>query len=155
MAIEIERKFLLRTEGWRSEADMGTRMRQGYFAGPQRASIRVRIEGATANLNIKSAELGIRRLEFEYAIPLAEAEQMLDELCEKPLVEKTRYHVSHAGKLWEVDVFEGDNSGLVVAEIELASEDAAFERPPWLGEEVSDDPRYYNVSLVSHPYCDW
>lgn len=155
MGIEIERKFLLRNDDWRAEADAGTRMRQGYFAGPQRASIRVRVEGSSANLNIKSAELGIRRLEFEYPVPLVEAEQLLDELCEKPLIEKTRYHLKHAGMLWEVDVFAGDNAGLVVAEIELPDEAAAFERPAWLGDEVSDDPRYYNVSLVTHPYCDW
>jgi adenylate cyclase len=155
MGIEIERKFLLRNDNWQAEADAGTRMRQGYFAGPQRASIRVRIEGESANLNIKSAELGIRRLEFEYPVPLAEAEEMLDSLCEKPLVEKTRYHVRYAGAEWEVDVFEGDNAGLVVAEIELPGEEAGFEKPEWLGDEVSDDPRYYNVSLVTHPYCDW
>ena len=155
MGIEIERKFLLRNDAWRAEADDGTRMRQGYFAGPRRASIRVRVEGESANLNIKSAELGIRRLEFEYPMPLAEAEEMLDSLCEKPLVEKTRYHVRHAGAVWEVDVFTGENAGLVVAEIELSSEDADFEKPEWLGDEVSHDPRYYNVSLVTHPYCDW
>jgi adenylate cyclase len=155
MGIEIERKFLLRNEDWRADADNGTRMRQGYFAGPQRASIRVRIEGDSANLNIKSARLGIRRLEYEYPVPLAEAEEMLDGLCEKRLVEKTRYHVRHAGDEWEVDVFEGDNAGLVVAEIELPSEEASFDKPEWLGDEVSDDPRYYNVSLVAHPYCDW
>lgn len=155
MGIEIERKFLLRNDDWRAEADTGTRMRQGYFAGPQRASIRVRIEGESANLNIKSAELGIRRLEFEYPVPLAEAEQMLDSLCEGPLVEKTRYRLVHAGFTWEVDVFAGDNAGLVVAEIELPAEDSVFEKPDWLGDEVSADPRYYNVSLVTHPYCDW
>ncbi|WP_126454766.1 CYTH domain-containing protein [Sulfuriflexus mobilis] len=155
MGIEIERKFLLRNDDWRAAADAGTRMRQGYFAGPQRASIRVRIEGESANLNIKSAELGIRRLEFEYPVPLVEAEQMLDGLCEGPLVEKTRYRLVYAGFTWEVDVFAGDNAGLVVAEIELPTEDSAFEKPDWLGEEVSADPRYYNVSLVTHPYCDW
>lgn len=155
MGIEIERKFLLRNDDWRSDADAGTRMRQGYFAGPQRASIRVRVEGASANLNIKSAELGIRRLEFEYPVPLAEAEQLLDELCEKPLIEKTRYYIKHAGMLWEIDVFDGANAGLVVAEIELPDEATVFERPAWLGDEVSDDSRYYNVSLVTYPYCDW
>lgn len=155
MGIEIERKFLLRNDEWRAGADAGTVMRQGYFSGPQRASIRVRIEGDSANLNIKSAELGIRRLEFEYPVPLNEGLQMLNELCEKPLIEKTRYHVGHAGFVWEVDVFEGDNAGLVVAEIELPGEDTAFKKPTWLGDEVSDDPRYYNVSLVTHPYCDW
>jgi len=155
MGIEIERKFLLRNDGWRAEANAGTPFRQGYFSGPERASIRVRIEGESANINIKSAELGIRRLEYEYEVPLEEAEQMLNSLCEKPLIEKTRYHVSYAGFVWEVDVFEGDNAGLIVAEIELPGEDTVFERPDWLGEEVSDDPRYYNVSLVTHPYGNW
>jgi adenylate cyclase len=155
MAIEIERKFLVRNGSWRARADAGTRFRQGYFTTPRRASIRVRIEGEHANINIKSAELGVRRLEFEYPVPLEEAEQMLEQLCEQPQVEKTRYHVQHAGQTWEIDVFEGDNTGLVVAEIELESEDAEFARPDWLGEEVSDDPRYYNVSLVTHPYKDW
>lgn len=155
MGIEIERKFLLKNDSWRAEADAGTPFRQGYFAGPQRASIRVRIEGMSANINIKSAELGIRRLEYEYEIPLEEAEQMLDSLCEKPLIEKTRYHVSYAGFVWEVDVFEGENVGMVVAEIELPSEETTFDKPEWIGEEVSDDPRYYNVSLVTHPYCNW
>ena len=155
MGIEIERKFLLRKDDWRAEADAGTRFCQGYFAGPQRASIRVRIEGKSANINIKSAELGIRRLEYEYEIPLDEAEQMLNSLCEKPLIDKTRYHVSYAGFVWEVDVFEGENVGMVVAEIELPSEETSFAKPEWIGEEVSDDPRYYNVSLVTHPYCNW
>lgn len=155
MAIEIERKFLLHNDDWRINADAGTRICQGYFAGPQRASIRVRIEGDAANINIKSAELGIRRLEYEYEIPLHEAEEMLEKLCEKPLIEKVRYHVSFSGFVWEVDVFSGDNDGMIVAEIELPSEDTKFDKPEWLGDEVSDDPRYYNVSLVTHPYCNW
>ncbi len=155
MAIEIERKFLLKDDGWRAGADAGTRFRQGYLVGAEQASVRVRIEGVHANLNIKSATLGVSRLEYEYPIPLADAEEMLDRLCEKPLIEKTRFHVNHAGKLWEVDVFAGENAGLVVAEIELSADDEEIHLPDWVGEEVSGDKRYYNVCLVKHPYKDW
>jgi len=155
MATEIERKFLLKDDGWRAAADHGVVMRQGYLLGSERASVRVRIAGARANLNIKSATLGVTRQEYEYPIPLDDAHEMLDTLCQTPLIEKTRYHVRHGEHTWEVDVFAGDNAGLVVAEIELGHVDETFERPPWLGEEVSDDPRYYNVCLVRHPYRDW
>lgn len=155
MAIEIERKFLVRDARWRDHADAGSAYCQGYLVGAKRASVRVRREGEQAMLNIKGATLGIRRLEFEYPIPLAEAQTLLAQLCQQPLIDKTRYHVPHAGHVWEVDVFHGDNDGLVVAEIELQHEDEAFEAPVWLGEEVSHDPRYYNVSLVTHPYKDW
>ena len=155
MGTEIERKFLVRDDSWRAHADSGTPFRQGYLLGGERASVRVRREGERALLNIKSATLGIRRLEFEYAIPLADAEELLTHLCQQPLIEKTRYLVEHAGNRWEIDVFGGDNAGLIVAEIELYDEAQAFMHPTWLGEEVSHDPRYYNVSLVSHPYKDW
>ncbi|MDY6979160.1 MAG: CYTH domain-containing protein [Pseudomonadota bacterium] len=155
MAVEIERKFLVNSERWREQADAGQQLAQGYLIGAREASVRVRIEGERANLNIKSATMGIYRQEYEYPIPLADAREMLDTLCEKPVIEKTRYHVEHAGHTWEVDVFEGENAGLVVAEIELASESEPFEQPDWLGEEVSADPRYYNVSLVKHPYKAW
>ena len=155
MATEIERKFLLCNDHWRGAADAGQVMRQGYLIGAERASVRVRISGERADLNIKGMTLGIERQEYEYAIPLAEAEEMLDSLCERPLIEKTRYHVRHGEHTWEIDVFSGDNAGLVVAEIELGSADEDFARPDWLGKEVSDDPRYYNVCLVSHPYKDW
>lgn len=155
MATEIERKFLVRDASWREHADAGTAYRQGYMAGAERASVRVRREGEQAFLNIKSATLGIRRLEFEYPIPPQEADTLLAQLCQQPLIDKTRYHVHHGRHIWEVDVFHGDNAGLVVAEIELQHEDEVFETPPWLGEEVSHDPRYYNVSLVRHPFKDW
>lgn len=155
MATEIERKFLVRDESWRETADAGLRFVQGYLVGSEYASVRVRLEGEAARLNIKSATLGVRRSEYEYPIPAADAREMLERLCAKPLIEKTRYHVHHAGREWEVDVFEGDNRGLVVAEVELEAEDAPLELPPWAGEEVSHDPRYYNVSLVSHPFKDW
>lgn len=155
MATEIERKFLLRDDSWRAEADAGTPFSQGYFGGGGKASVRVRIEGERANLNIKGATLGVTRREYEYPVPLAEAKEMLDELCEKPLIEKTRYCVKHAGLTWEVDVFEGENAGLVVAEVELPDEAHPIELPPWVGEEVSHDTRYYNVCLVKNPYCEW
>lgn len=155
MAIEIERKFLIKNDSWRASADAGRKMRQGYFAGPQRASIRVRIEGDSANINIKSAEMGVKRQEFEYPVPIADAEQMLNSLCEFPQVQKTRYRVTHQDHVWEIDIFEADNQGLIVAEVELEAEDEDFALPPWVGEEVSDQPRYYNVSLINHPYKDW
>ena len=155
MAIEIERKFLIRDDSWRSRAGTGTAMRQGYLAGDGQASVRVRVEGPRAALNIKSATLGMRRQEYEYAIPLADAEEILDTLCRRPLIEKTRFEIEDGGHTWEIDVFAGDNAGLVVAEIELGSEDETFARPDWLGEEVTGDTRYYNVCLVTHPYKDW
>jgi len=152
---EIERKFLLQSENWRTAADAGTPMRQGYLAGSEKGSIRVRIEGERANLNIKSATLGIYRLEYEYGIPLADARELLDRLCEKPLIEKIRYRVPYGDHLWEVDCFLGENAGLVVAEVELSEPDEPFARPPWLGREVSGAPRFYNVSLVHYPYREW
>lgn len=160
MPIEIERKFLLANENWREQADDGVIMRQGYLTGSApsqelKSSVRVRIAGGKANLNIKSATLGITRQEYEVGIPLAEANEILDTLAEGPLIEKTRYHVRHGKHTWEIDVFAGDNQGLVVAEIELSDPDECFERPEWLGEEVSDDARYYNVCLVTHPFKNW
>lgn len=155
MATEIERKFLVKNDDWRAAADAGTAYRQGYLVGSKQASVRVRIEGSAARLNIKSATLGVTRQEYEYAIPLADAAALLDSLCEKPLIEKTRHHVSFAGRVWEVDVFAGDNAGLVVAEVELEAEDAPLQLPAWAGREVSYEPRYYNVCLVTHPYKDW
>ncbi len=155
MATEIERKFLIQSDSWRAAADAGMAYRQGYLVGSSHASVRVRIEGTEARLNIKSATLGVTRQEYEYAIPLADAAAMLDSLCEKPLVEKTRHHVRFGGRVWEVDVFAGDNAGLVVAEVELEAEDAPLQLPPWAGREVSHEPRYYNVCLVRHPYKNW
>lgn len=159
MAIEIERKFLLRDDTWRKQADAGNSLRQGYFAGPadgeQRASIRVRVDNDNAYLNIKSYELGISRQEYEYPIDRYDAEKMLDSLCERPLIEKMRYKIISEGHIWEIDVFAGENDGLIVAEIELEDENELFYKPAWLGEEVSDDPRYYNVCLIQHPYKEW
>lgn len=155
MSLEIEKKFLVLNDRWQADAGPGVRYRQGYLSESGPGSVRVRIGGQRAYLNIKSATLAQQRLEYEYEIPLCDAEEMLAEVCVQPLVEKTRYEVEHAGHTWEVDVFEGDNAGLVVAEIELDDVDEAFARPDWVGEEVSDDPRYYNVCLVKHPYKSW
>lgn len=155
MGIEIERKFLLKDDSWRQQADAGTLYRQGYLIGAKQASVRVRIEGEQAFLNIKSMTLGVIRQEYQYALPFVDAMAMLGTLCEKPLIEKTRYKLCYAGHEWEIDVFAGENAGLVVAEVELVAEDEALELPPWTGVEVSSDPRYYNVNLVKHPYTTW
>lgn len=155
MATEIERKFLLRDSSWKTFADEGMQYSQGYLVGSQLASVRVRIQGERAFLNIKSATIDITRQEFEYEIPLADAMEMLETLCEKPLIDKIRYHVKTENHVWEIDVFSGDNEGLIVAEIELNDKDEFFEKPNWLGAEVSDDARYYNVNLVKHPFKDW
>jgi len=151
---EIERKFLVNTTVFLAGLQ-GERLTQGYLASTKRATVRVRTGDGRAWLTIKGRREGISRPELEYEIPLAHARFCLAELCGSALVDKTRYRVSHAGKLWEVDVFHGDNEGLVVAEIELAREDEPFECPPWLGAEVSADPRYYNASLAARPYRSW
>ncbi|HQC73034.1 MAG TPA: CYTH domain-containing protein [Candidatus Competibacteraceae bacterium] len=155
MALEIEHKFLLRDERWRDQVEHSLRMRQGYLVSDATRSVRVRVAGDQGYLNIKSGTLGIARREYEYRIPLAEAEELLNTLCEKPLLEKTRHFIHYGDHLWEVDEFGGDNAGLIVAEVELGTVDEAFARPDWIGEEVSHDLRYYNSQLVRHPYKDW
>ena len=154
MAEEIERKFLVRGDGWRAQAS-GTRFRQGFLSTDPDRTVRVRVAGARGMLTIKGRTVGARRPEYEYEIPLGDAERMLDSLCERPLIEKVRFELRAGAHLWEIDVFEGDNAGLVVAEIELESEDESFERPDWLGEEVTEDPRYFNANLVENPYRTW
>lgn len=155
MGTEIERKFLVVDEGWRAAADEGTRMCQGYLHTGDRASIRVRVAGDRAWLNIKQAVVGASRAEYEYPIPVADGERMLASLCEGPAIEKVRYRVVHEGATWEIDVFDGENRGLVVAEIELGHEAEAFARPPWAGAEVTHERRYYNASLVELPFSRW
>jgi adenylate cyclase len=150
---EIERKFLVDVARWRP-AGPGVVFRQGYLSTHPERTVRVRIEGDAGKLTIKGKTAGISRLELEYPIPLADAEQLLA-LCERPLIEKVRHTEPHAGKTWEIDVFGGDNAGLVLAELELPSEDEPFTAPPWVLEEVSHDPRYYNASLVRAPYTTW
>ncbi len=154
MAVEIERKFLLRDESWREQVADSRPMAQGYLGGDY-SSVRVRISGRQAWLNIKSLELGVQRLEFEYPIPLEDAREMLEKLCGGRRIEKIRHRVPWKGHCWEVDEFLDENAGLVVAEIELQSPDEVFERPPWLGREVTDDERYYNVALVQNPWRQW
>ncbi|MEO5794651.1 MAG: CYTH domain-containing protein [Rhodoferax sp.] len=152
MAIEIERKFLVTGDAWRQGP--GTLFRQGYLNRDKQRTVRVRIAGEQAFLTIKGATQGATRAEFEYPVPLDDAVQLLA-LCDGPMVEKIRRVVQHEGFAWEVDEFLGHNAGLVVAEIELAAEDQVFARPAWVGLEVTEDARYYNSSLATHPYCDW
>lgn len=155
MAREIERKFLVTGDDWRSRVTSNSFYRQGYLANTGKCSIRIRVAGEKGFLNIKSATLDIIRTEYEYTVPLEEAEAMLSDFCEGALIEKTRYFVGHEGYTWEIDVFEGRNRGLIMAEIELTHEDESFPLPAWAGAEVSDDPRYYNVYLARHPYAEW
>jgi adenylate cyclase len=161
MGIEIERKFLVSSDSWRAGISRSEPMSQGYLVGAQalragaaRSSVRARIAGDRAWLNIKAAVAGIARAEYEYAIPLADAQVMLATLCDGVL-EKIRHHVIVDGALFEVDEFMGNNSGLVVAEIELQAINAFFPKPTWLGREVSDLQRYYNVNLIAHPFSEW
>lgn len=155
MAVEIERKFLVIGDGWRRGIVRQESLRQGYLANEGRCSVRIRIQGDEAFLNIKQAVMGRERLEYDYGIPVDEAAEMLERLCDSPLIEKTRYWVEDAGVTWEVDVFHGDNAGLVVAELELDAPDDAVPQPGWLGREVTDEKRYYNVALSEYPYCNW
>ncbi|HOE64989.1 MAG TPA: CYTH domain-containing protein [Candidatus Hydrogenedentes bacterium] len=154
MGYEIERKFLVMGDAWR-EGAAGASMRQGYLCLGPPSSVRVRIEGSRAFLNVKQSTLAITRAEFDYPIPLADAEAMLVSLCVGAPVVKTRYRVPYEGFMWEVDVFEGANAPLVLAEIELASADQAFAPPPWIGAEVSGDPRYLNTHLSVCPFSQW
>ena len=155
MPTEIEKKFLVQNDSWRAHVIRYSHFKQGYMSSNVSCSIRVRIEAKNAWLNIKSATLGITRKEYDYEIPVDEAEEMLASLCDKPLIEKTRYFVEHDKHTWEIDVFSGENEGLVVAEVELESTDEAIKLPDWVGTEVSDDPRYYNVCLIKNPYSAW
>ena len=154
MGEEIERKFLVSGEAWRETAE-GTRYRQGFLSTELERTVRVRVAGTRGSITVKGKSVGARRAEFEYEIPVADAERMLDTLCKRPLIEKVRYTLAIDAHTWEIDVFEGDNAGLVVAEIELRREDEAFERPEWVGDEVTDDPRYFNSNLVANPYRAW
>lgn len=153
MALEIERKFLLKEGPWRNEK--GTMYRQGYLNSAKERTVRVRIMEDHGYLTVKGISRGAVRVEYEYAIPGAEAEAMLDDLCEKPLIEKMRYKIEFKGLVWEADEFFGENLGLLVAEVELESEDQSFVKPEWVGEEVTGDPKYFNANLIHHPYSKW
>ena len=156
MGVEIERKFLIREgyeNNWRGDV-IGTPYVQGYLSREKGRTVRVRVAGEKAFITIKGELQGISRSEFEYGIPLEDARAMLP-LCDGPLVEKTRHLIPHAGHVWEVDVFHGENEGLTVAEIELKEEATPIQMPEWAGREVTDDPRYYNSSLTRHPFREW
>lgn len=154
MGIEIERKFLLSGDAWRT-LGAPVLLRQGYLSSHRERVVRVRIEGAQAMMTIKGRSQGNRRGEWEYPLPLADAEEFLARLCEQPIIEKYRRRIMYAGMVWEVDEFLGVNAGLVVAEIELTSEDQAFDKPEWIGAEVSDDARYFNANLIRRPFSQW
>jgi adenylate cyclase len=153
MALEIERKFLVRSDDWRSLAT-GVRYCQGYLA-VGKTTVRVRVAGEQAYLTIKGPTAEFTRSEYEYAIPLADAVEMLHTLCQRPLIDKQRYKIEWEGLLWEVDEFGGENQGLLVAEVELTDANQTVALPPWIGQEVTGDPRYYNSNLVQHPFSQW
>jgi len=155
MGQEIERKFLIKASEWEKlDKPNGKQLRQGYILTDPNKTIRVRIANKTAWLTIKGISVGASRLEFEYEIPLQEGKELLDNFSESEL-EKVRYEIAHEGKLWEVDVFAGDNKGLIVAEIELLSEDEEFEIPEWVAVEVTHNKKYYNSNLTKDPFKNW
>jgi len=154
MAREIERKFLVRGTEWRGQGP-GTRYRQGYLSTDAERTVRVRTAGGRGFITVKGLTEGTARPEYEYEIPLADADELLDRLCLRPLVEKTRYRIPAGDVVWEVDEFDGANRGLVVAEVELRAEDQIVPLPDWIGAEVSGDPRYYNANLVARPFSTW
>ncbi|MFC5461936.1 CYTH domain-containing protein [Massilia niabensis] len=154
MGVEIERKFLVAGDAWRA-LGTPTLLRQGYLSLEPERTVRVRVEGGSATLTIKGKSRGATRGEWEYPIPVAEAAELLDTLCPQPLVEKIRHRIVNGPHTWEVDEFLGANAGLVVAEIELSSEDEGFDKPDWIGPEVTHDKRYFNSNLIRHPYSAW
>ena len=154
MALEIERKYLIDLEKI-GTLENGIRIKQGYLSTNKDAVVRVRVKNDKAYLTIKGSNIGVTRLEFEYEIPLIEANEMLDKLCQKPVIDKTRYLIDYENHTWELDIFYGDNEGLVVVEVELSSEDETIILPSWVKEEVTSDARYYNSNLMKHPFKDW
>ena len=159
MGIEIERKFLLKNDNWKSLVTKTCVIKQGYLQSgletSQKSSVRIRISNQQANINVKSVDLIMVRQEYEYEIPLADARQMLSTLCGDVVIEKTRHYVPYLSHMWEVDIFTGENAGLQMAEIELGSVDESFEIPDWIAEEVTNDERYYNIHLLKAPYKMW
>lgn len=154
MGTEIERKFLLTGDAWKKLAK-GTYYRQGYLNSQKERTVRVRTLDDKGFLTIKGISVGATRMEYEYEIPMEDADVLLAELCEKPLIEKNRFKITFNDFIWEVDEFLGENKGLVVAEIELEREDQQFEKPSWIGNEVTGDPRYFNSNLIKNPYTSW
>ncbi len=154
MGIEIEKKFLLKNDDWRKLAQ-GKEYRQGYLSSVKERTVRIRTIEDTGDLTIKGVSQGAVRAEYEYVIPVDEAKAMLDTLCEKPLIEKKRFKIPYQGLIWEVDEFFGENKGLIMAEAELDSETQVFQKPEWIGVEVTHDSRYFNANLVHHPFSKW
>ncbi len=154
MGVEIERKFLVKDDSWRKGAT-GVLYRQGYMLNESQRTVRIRIAGEQAFLTIKGATQGATRQEFEYPIPVEDARVLLDHFCPPPHIEKYRYTIEYAGHTWEIDEFLGENAGLIIAEVELSREDEAIRFPPWLGEEVTHDSRYFNANLSLRPYRSW
>ena len=154
MGREIERKFLVKGDSWRGQAQ-GKRYRQGYLSTVKERTVRVRTIGDQGFITVKGISVGASRSEYEYEIPVADANEMLDRLCERPLIEKTRYKIPQDSVVWEVDEFEGDNRGLITAEVELKDENQKVSLPDWIGQEVTGDPRYFNSNLVAKPFTKW
>lgn len=154
MPKEIERKFLVIGEDWRGK-NAGIFYRQGYLSTQRDCSVRIRAGEGKGYLTIKGETHGAVRDEFEYEIPIEDANELLSKFCRHPLIEKKRYEIQHKGLGWEIDEFTGENEGLVVAEVELADENEKIDLPEWIGEEVTGDPKYYNVNLVKHPFSKW
>ncbi len=155
MALEIEHKFLLKNNDWKKDIKKSFNYKQGYLISDSKKSVRIRTSNNKAWLNIKSATIGTHRQEYEYEIPFIEGEEILNTLCEKPLIEKIRHLVPYEQHIWEIDVFYGENEGLVVAEIELTEIGEHFLKPAWIDKEVTNDLRYYNNQLCKLPYKNW
>lgn len=151
---EIERKFLVTAMDWQKQASAG-HILQGYLSLHPDRAVRVRIQEGSATLTLKGQQTSRIRHEFEYAIPVSDAEIVLEKLCLRPLIQKDRYQIDYKGHLWDIDVFAGENQGLVIAEVELDHPDESINLPPWVGKEVTDDPRYLNINLVRTPYQQW
>ncbi len=154
MPLEIERKFLLKNSDWKQEIQSSFQIKQGYLNSHPERTVRIRIKENKGILTIKGKTKQVTRKEFEYEIPLNEAKDLI-QLCEKPLIEKTRHLIRKENLTWEIDEFEGENKGLILAEVELQSENQNLSLPSWIGEEVSHDPKYYNSSLISNPFQNW
>ncbi|MEA1967434.1 MAG: CYTH domain-containing protein [Thermodesulfobacteriota bacterium] len=155
MGIEIEKKFLLKNDLWRTTGADVVLFKQGYLNNSENGVVRIRSAGTRGFITVKGKTCNASRLEYEYEIPLKDAEEMLDLLCEKPLIEKNRFFIDHKGFQWVVDEFSGKNKGLILAEIELLAKDQPFEKPGWIGREVTDDPRYFNSNLIKNPWGKW
>ncbi|MGB1039676.1 MAG: CYTH domain-containing protein [Flavobacteriales bacterium] len=154
MATEIERKYLLKNDSWKQEVSSKNKIIQGYLSSKPERTVRIRITNNRGFVTIKSKNIGSLRKEFEYEIPIEDAEELIL-LCEKPIIQKTRYIVEHSSYSWEIDIFEGENQGLEVAEIELSQENEEFSIPNWIGQEVTNESKYYNSQLIINPFINW